>query len=162
MKRLLTVAGAGVLLALGGACAGPQHDTVQPGGAPPALTTEPPPSGPPNSGSGESDQVPPGGSQPVVNEKMDTAGLPEGYPTKVWTQGDGKSVGLVTQEGGCGKAGVEIAEQSAATVTLLVFEAVPAKPKMCTMDLRYPYMSVNLDQPLGERTLVLRHERRTY
>jgi hypothetical protein len=159
MKRLLTVAGAGVLLALGGACAGPQNDTVQPGGAPPALTTEPQP---PTSGSGNSDQVPPAGSQPVVKEKMDTAALPKGYPTKVWTQGDGKSVGLVTQEGGCGKAGVEIAEQSAGTVTLLVFEAVPAKPKMCTMDLRYPTMSVNLDQPLGDRKLVLRHERRTY
>jgi hypothetical protein len=81
---------------------------------------------------------------------------------KVWTEGDGRTVGLVAQEGGCGKAGVEIAEQTATSVVLIVFEATPAKPMMCTMDLRYPTFEVTLDQPLGDRSVVMKHERRTY
>jgi len=157
MRCVLTVVGAAAVLLLGASCAGPRDEPVDPGAGPPVVTTLPPPPAPPSSDG----SLPPGG-QLVAPEKIDRSGLPRGYPVKVWTEGDGRTIGLVAQEGGCGKAGAEIAEQSAAAVTLLTFEAVPKEPKMCTMDLRYPTLSVTLDEPLGDRTVVLRHERRTY
>jgi hypothetical protein len=94
--------------------------------------------------------------------KLDAAKLPEGYPRKVWTEGSGSRIGLVAQEGGCSKASVEIAEQNEQRVVLNLVESTPAKPQMCTMDIRYPSFTVTLNAPLGERTVVLDYQKRSY
>jgi hypothetical protein len=94
--------------------------------------------------------------------KLDAAQLPEGYPRKVWLEGDGSRIGLVTQEGGCSKASVEIAEQGDQRVVLNTVESNPAKQQMCTMDIRYPSFTVTLNAPLGDRTVVLAYQQRTY
>ncbi|MET0132576.1 MAG: hypothetical protein ABW215_03185 [Kibdelosporangium sp.] len=154
--RRLAIAGAGVVLALCAACGAQQAPT---GSAPPAdlpttqssETTEPvlPPEG------GDA----PAGAKLVT--KVDAAKLPEGYPRKVWTEGGGSRVGVTAQEGGCSKASVEITEQGADKVVLNLVESNPATEQMCTMDMRYPVFTVNLNAPLADRLLVLTYQQRT-
>jgi hypothetical protein len=152
MRRLATV-GAGVLLALSAACGA----TNQAGSAPPSelpSTTEP----------ASEPQLPPGGTPAGAKlvTKLDTSQLPEGYPTKVWTEGGGSRLGLVAQEGGCSKASVEIAEQTEQRVVLNLVDSNPAKQQMCTMDMRYPSFTVTLNAPLGDRLVVLVYQQRSY
>jgi hypothetical protein len=74
-----------------------------------------------------------------------------------WTTGDGRTVGTYAQEGGCGRSEAKPTAQTDQQVTILLMEVIP-KPDsrtMCTMDIRYPKVSVTLDAPLGERRIVL-------
>ncbi|MET0235019.1 MAG: hypothetical protein ABW224_10310, partial [Kibdelosporangium sp.] len=103
MRRLATVPafGAGVLLALSAACGG---QTAPGSAAPPPqseLPSESAPATEPSLPNGA-----PGGAKLVT--RIEAPKLPEGYPRKVWTEGDGSKIGLTAQEGGCGKASVEI------------------------------------------------------
>ncbi|MBP2330933.1 hypothetical protein JOF56_011318 [Kibdelosporangium banguiense] len=154
MRRLATVGASVVLLALSAAC-GAQ---TAPGSAPPPqsqseLPSETPPADPSLPG-----EVP-GGAKLVT--KLDAAKLPEGYPRKVWTEGDGSRIGLTAQEGGCGRASVEITDQhSPDKLVLTLVETTPAAEMMCTMDMRYPAFTVALNAPLGERTVVLDYQQR--
>jgi hypothetical protein len=151
--RRLAIAGAGVVLALSAAC-GAQTQAGSSAPKPelpsPSETTEPvlPPEGAP------------AGAKLVT--KVDTSKLPEGYPRKAWTEGEGSRVGITAQEGGCSKASVEIAEQAPTQVVLNVIESNPKTEQMCTMDIRYPVFTVNLNAPLADRTLVLMYQQRTY
>ncbi|SDC46111.1 hypothetical protein SAMN05216174_102217 [Actinokineospora iranica] len=137
------------------ACAG--HET--PNSQNPAA--QPPPTAAGQAPEGQPARTPPGDHKPVPPGQIDATALPEGYPKKVWTEGDGKTVGVVAQEGGCGKASAEVAEQTPRRIVLLLVETTPSTPEMCTMDLRYPTVTVELEQPLGERTVVLKSEQRT-
>jgi len=155
MKRLGTVVGAGVLLLLASACANPQESqearTERPTATSETTTTP----------DRQPARTPPAGGTPVAQQQLDTAALPEGYPVLVWTEDDGNTVGVVAQEGGCGRASVEVPQQTDTQVVVLMIETVPATPKMCTMDLRYPKITAELDAPLGSRTVVLKTEQRT-
>ncbi|CAM4164628.1 hypothetical protein KIPE111705_43230 [Kibdelosporangium persicum] len=152
MRHLATV-GASVLLALSAAC-GAQTQT---GSAPPPSASDLP-----------SETIPPSdpqlpGEQPAgakLVTKLDAAKLPEGYPRKVWTEGDGTRVGVTAQEGGCSRASVEIGEQSTDKVVLTLVETMPATEQMCTMDIRYPVFTVNLNAPLAERPVILDYQQR--
>lgn len=154
MKRLGTVVGAGVLLLLASACANPQENqearTERPTSTASSSTTP----------DRQPARTPPAGGSPVGAPQLDTAALPQGYPVLVWTEEGGSTVGVVAQEGGCGRASVEVPEQTDAQVVVLMVEKVPATPQMCTMDLRYPKLTTELDQPLGDRTVVLKAEQR--
>jgi hypothetical protein len=77
----------------------------------------------------------------------------------VWTEDDGATVGVVAQEGGCGKASVESAETDG-QVTITMIETQPKEPKACTMDLRYPKLTTELKAPLADRKIVLKSEQR--
>jgi hypothetical protein len=146
------VFGASVLLALSAAC-GAQ---TAPGSAPPPqseLPSESPTTEP------SLPEGAPGGAKLVTKLQADK--LPEGYPRKVWTEGDGSRVGVTAQEGGCGKASVEIADQqSPDKVVLTLIETTPATDMMCTMDMRYPVFTVTLNAPLSERSVVLDYQQR--
>jgi hypothetical protein len=96
----------------------------------------------------------------VTQQQLDTGALPQGYPVLVWTEDGGSTVGVVAQEGGCGKASVEVPEQTDAQVVVTMIETVPATPQNCTMDLRYPKITTELKAPLGERKVVLKAEQR--
>jgi hypothetical protein len=161
MKRLGTVVGAGVLLLLMSACANqPEDQNVS--GERPTVTSES--SSEPTSESTTPDRqparTPPAGGTPVAATQLDTSTLPEGYPVLVWTEDDAGTVGVVAQEGGCGKASVEVPEQTETQVVVLMVETVPTSDQMCTMDLRYPKLTAELDQPLGSRQVVLKTEQR--
>ncbi|MFD2396114.1 hypothetical protein ACFSVJ_03355 [Prauserella oleivorans] len=92
--------------------------------------------------------------------QLDTTGLPKGYPADV--RAEGSTLVITGQEGGCSKAGAEVGEQRGDRVTVTMTETKPAdKNVMCTMDMRYPPITVRLDAPLGDRLLVLEYVQRT-
>lgn len=155
-QRAVVALGAGMVLLLAGAC-GEQQDNA--GGDPPATTET---SSPTETAEPERQpaRTPPSGGTEVAAAQLDAAALPEGYPTLVWTEDDGATVGAVAQEGGCGKAHLEVSEQSATQVVVTMVEVVPAEPQACTMDLRYPKLTAELAEPLGDRTIVLKSEQR--
>lgn len=155
MKRLGTVVGAGVLLLLASACANPQ-ESQEPGAGSPETTATSESSTPDR----QPARTPPSGGEEVAKAQIDDSALPKGYPQLVWTEDDGTSIGVVAQEGGCGVASVEIPEQTDKQVVVLMVETQPAQPKACTMDLRYPKITSELDAPLGDRTVVLKSEQR--
>lgn len=153
MKRLGTVVGAGLLLILASACANPQENQE-------ANTDRPPVTSESTTPDRQPARTPPAGGTPVLAEQLDTSTLAEGYPVMVWTEDGGATVGVVAQEGGCGKASVEVAEQTDAQVVVVMVETVPATEQMCTMDLRYPKLTAELDAPLDDRKVVLKSEQR--
>jgi hypothetical protein len=153
MKRLGTVVGAGVLLLLVSACANPQENKEAANDKPVATSESTTPDRQPA-------RTPPDGGTPVAEQQVDDAALPQGYPKLVWTQEDGNTIGVVAQEGGCGKASVEVPEQSDTQVVILMVETVPSTPQSCTMDLRYPKLTAELAAPLGDRKVVLKTEQR--
>ncbi|SEQ71144.1 hypothetical protein SAMN05216188_104403 [Lentzea xinjiangensis] len=97
-------------------------------------------------------EMPPDG-KPVT--KLDTNALSPEFPRTVWTQGDGRTVGLIGQEGGCGKASASVLEQSTSAVKIELVETLPLDKQACTMDIRFPSLTVQLSEPLGERTVAL-------
>ncbi|WP_367130727.1 hypothetical protein [Saccharothrix sp. HUAS TT1] len=151
MRSLGTAVGAGVLLVVLAACA--TSTPVGPAAGGPTLTTAPT-----SSSSVEEPEfdspVPPGGAE-VPKDRVDASALPEGNPTTTWTEGDGSVLGVIAQEAGCGKASVEVAEQNAEVVELVLVETLPADQPVCTMDIRYPPLTAKLDAPLGDRQVVL-------
>ncbi|GAB3464304.1 hypothetical protein [Actinophytocola sediminis] len=157
MRRPGIVVGAGVLLLLT-ACANTQDDQ---GGAgdprPPETSTQAPPSTEPDR---QPARKPPSGGESVTAGQIDATALPKGYPVLVWTEDDGRTIGVVAQEGGCGKASVEVPTQDATKVVVTMVETVPSGQQACTMDLRYPKVTTELDQPLDQRTVVLNNEQR--
>lgn len=157
MKRLGTVVGAGVLLLLMSACADTQESQDNAGDVRPPETSAPADTEPDK----QPARTPPSGGEKVATEQVDAAALPEGFPVLVWTENDGLTVGVVAQEGGCGKASLDVSAQSAAEVVITMVETVPSDPQPCTMDLRYPKLTTELDQPLADRTVVLKNEQRT-
>lgn len=147
MNRIGTVLGAGALLVALAACGTSDRNTE----TPPTSSTAP---------VGQPGLTPPADAVPVEGAKLDAAALPEGFPAKVWTESKGNTIGATGQEGGCGKASAEVAEQSAEKVVLVLVETTPANAGMCTMDIRFPTVTAELDQPLGDRKVVLRSEQR--
>ena len=157
MKRLGTVVGAGVLLLLVSACANQPENQNASEERPTATSESTSESATPDR---QPARTPPAGGTSVAAAQLDTSALPEGYPVLVWTEDDGATVGVVAQEGGCGRASVEIPEQTEAQIVVLMVETQPSVQQMCTMDLRYPKLTTELDQPLGDRKVVLKSEQR--
>lgn len=148
------VVSAGVLLLVATACAN-SSPSLEAGARPgPELTTSAPEPVPPSEEVAPA-EPPPNGGVPVPAEKVDATALPEGSPRSVWTEGDGRTVGVIGQEGGCTKASLEVTEQSPTVVRIVLVETTPVKQEMCTMDIRFPPLTVNLDAPLAERQVVL-------
>jgi hypothetical protein len=152
MRSLGTAIGAGVLLVVLAACA--TSTPVGPGNSGPTLTTSAEPTSPSVEEPEFESPVPPGGKE-VPKERIDASSVPEGNPTTTWTEGDGSVLGVIAQEAGCGKASVEIAEQNAQVVKVVLVETTPADQQVCTMDIRYPPLTAKLDAPLGDRQVVL-------
>jgi hypothetical protein len=153
LRLVVAAVGAGAVVLLG-ACGGNQPAGSPPPATDPTLTIVPPSE--PTAGPG----VPPADSIAIPGNQLDFTALPEGYPRQAWTVGDGRILPVQAQEGGCGKASAEVSEQSDAKVLITLVETQPAQPQACTMDIRYPIVSVTLDKPLANRTLVLRAEQR--
>lgn len=147
MRTIGTVVSTGVLLLVATGCATSQP-SVSPGVAPgPELTTSS--SAPPFA------PAPPNGGTAVAPDKVDATALPADFPRSVWTQGDGRTVGVVGQEGGCTKSSLEVVEQSTTAVHLGLVETLPLDQQICTMDIRFPPLTASLDGPLGDRKVVL-------
>ncbi|MDX3664089.1 hypothetical protein PV646_42970 [Streptomyces sp. ID05-26A] len=149
MRHIGTVVGTGALLLVLSACGSAQNAGTGAGGGQELPTATSSSEIPPNTAPGE---MPPDG-KPVT--KLDANALLPDQPRTVWTVGDGKTVGVIAQEGGCGKASASVLEQNASTVKIELLETLPLTKQMCTMDIRFPAVTVQLSEPLGERTVVL-------
>jgi hypothetical protein len=94
----------------------------------------------------------------VPASRIDASALPEGYPQEVYTGNGGTVLSIKAQEGGCGHAFAQRAQESARQVVVTLSET-PAEPgEVCTMDIRNPVVTVPLKAPLGERTVVLKFD----
>ncbi|KAA2254980.1 hypothetical protein F0L68_29500 [Solihabitans fulvus] len=98
---------------------------------------------------------PPNGGKPVPAAQLDLAALPTDYPKSVWIEGDGTVLGLTGQEGGCSKVRADLTEQTDTVVRVHLVETSPVETRPCTMDLRYPPLTVHLAAPLGARTVAV-------
>jgi hypothetical protein len=156
MKRLGTVVGAGVLLLLASACANQQESQDNAGSDSRPTETSAPAQNQPDR---QPARTPPSGGEKVSDGQLDTKALQKGYPVMVWTEDDGKTVGVVAQEGGCGKASVENAETDS-QVMITMIQTTPKAPQACTMDLRYPKLTTELKAPVGDRKIVLKNVER--
>lgn len=159
MKRLVgTAVGAGALLLTLTACAGSQQSVgfggQPPSAAPSASAGAPAAPGKPN----DLFAKPPAGGTAVPQNRITTLDLPNGQPSLVWTTGNGSTVGFYGREGGCTHVHGEVAAQTATGVTIMMVEQVPAKKTICTMDLRFPPVTVQLTAPLADRPVTLQHQ----
>lgn len=155
MRRLGLVLSASALLLVCVACG--KNEEIGFGGQPqgPAETTEQSEDvTAPEPGFDASKPQPPAGGTEVAEAKVDTSALPEGYPNLVWTEAAGAVVGAYGQAGGCIEATGSVTEQTGQRVVFVVTETTTSTG-MCTMDIRYPPLTVKLDAPLGDRTVVL-------
>lgn len=73
----------------------------------------------------------------------------------MWTQDGGSTVVTIGKEGGCSKVHAEVTDQNDKQVRLVLVEETPEPPGICTMDLRYPPVAARLEEPLGQRTVVV-------
>lgn len=153
MKSKGLLAGMGFALLAVAAC-GQAPNSTQPGAGggqapPPATDTSTLPVKP-------GAQQPPPGSTPLPSAQLDSTKLPADYPREVFVTADGKALYFRAEEGGCGHASAEVAQQDARQVAINVTELQSSrKGQMCTMDIRYPLISVPLDDPLGNRKVIL-------
>lgn len=137
-----------VLLSLT-ACSG---TTAGYGGTPPSPSSSPPAQSPAPS----TVSIPPGAAAVAAERVIPPEGM-DPATIAVWTTGDGRTVGTYAQEGGCGRSEAKIAGQTddRVTITLLEITPGPNNKRVCTMDIRYPEVTVTLDAPLGARKVVL-------
>ncbi|WP_285483246.1 hypothetical protein [Amycolatopsis sp. NBRC 101858] len=168
MRYSAKVVGTGAMLLMATACAGQNVPISQPaaGGTSAAPTgsvsTSPSPSesvlpGTPSANPpGKPRLTVPEGSTPVPPNKVDAAALPANYPHEVWTANGGTILNIRAQEGGCGHALGEATEQAGDRVVVNLSETKAQTGQMCTMDIRYPVISVALAAPLDQRTVVLK------
>ena len=170
MRYSAKVVGTGALLLMVTACAGQDRPTNQPAGSTGSVSVPAPASPSPSPSPGESvlpappEPNPPGkprltvpeGSTPVPADKIDATALPAGFPREVWTANGGTVLNIRAQEGGCGHALGEAAEQAGDHVVVILSETKAQTNQMCTMDIRYPVVSVTLAAPLDQRTVVLK------
>ncbi|HET6710553.1 hypothetical protein [Amycolatopsis sp.] len=168
MRYSAKVVGTGALLLMVTACASQDMPTSQPLGStgsvsvPAPASPSPSPSGsvlpaPPEANPpGKPRLTVPEGSTPVPADKIDATALPAGFPREVWTANGGTVLNIRAQEGGCGHALGEAAEQAGDRVVVNLSETKAQTNQMCTMDIRYPVISVALAAPLDQRTVVLK------
>jgi hypothetical protein len=136
MKGLTTAVGAGALVLAMGAC-GQTHTTL------PGSTEGIAPAGQ-------------GGSlRDVPAAQVDASGLPAGYPTHVQLDDNGATLAVQSEEGGCEHSSAEVTGQDATSVHVLLTRTLADSNRICTKELRLKQLTVQLDQPLADRKVVL-------
>lgn len=174
MRYLTNVIGLGLIIVAVSACgaqnqavepaAGPGSGTLStvplsPSAQPPSSAPAPPPVGETANPPGKPRQEVPEGSTRIPDKQLDASALPADYPREVYTSNGGTILNIRGQEGGCGHATAEAAQQDGDRVVINLTELKGQTGQMCTMDIRHPVISVTLAAPLGERTVVLKQMR---
>lgn len=159
MRRLGLGIGAGLLL-FAVACG--QPDQVGFGGAPTptpssAEQAAPPPNEVTPPDGNPVDFPPPAGRTRIAAAKVDATALPQGYPSTVWVEGNSSAIGVYGQGGGCTEVTASATKQDADQVVVRIVETTTTAGA-CTLELRFPPLTVKLDKALGSRTVVLERE----
>lgn len=155
MTLLFPSALLGVALLLAGCGDTPSSPPPGPSAAPPTIATGSPPGGTSTPPVPVDPLVaePPAGTTALDAARVDTSGLPPGFPTLVWTRGP-RTVGVYGRAGGCTEASAQLVDQTPEAVTVRVVQTTTS-PGPCTRELRYPPLEVSLAADLGQRRVVL-------
>jgi hypothetical protein len=169
MRWKSLVVGFGLVLVAVTACGGqgesgsggPSSPSSPPTSVPPSSPPPGPSTGPVSPTQSEPPPPPPDDRMAVPAGQVDFSALPAGFPHEVWVSRDGKTLYVRGEEGGCSRLSAEVREQSAQRVAVnLVQTRSTPKGQMCAMIIRYPVVSVPLDEPLGQRQVVVSAENR--
>lgn len=98
----------------------------------------------------------PDGSVPVPDKQIDAGMLPADYPRIAYVSRGGTVLSVKALEGGCSHASATTSLQDTKQVVVNLAESTTDPHQICTMDLRYPMVSVPLGAPLGDRTVILK------
>ena len=158
MRQLRPLAGIAALALLVVGCGGQQDSS-------PAISVAAPPSSTAPSSTAPGTSVPtspdlpnvhlPVGAVPIAASKVDARALPSGYPRLVWTEGNGSVVGFFAEQGACTTMSASVVGQTDQAVTVRLLLSQPASTKPCPQYLVNKEMTVNLDRPLGDRTVIM-------
>jgi len=94
----------------------------------------------------------------VPDSRIDGTRLPAGYPRKAWIAADGVTLTVLGEEGGCEHVRSTLAEQNATAVRVILIRDMTDSHRPCSKDLRAKKLTMRLDQPLAERTVVLEQQ----
>lgn len=155
---LLTMAAAGCQ---GNGAQDPDGDAGQGNGGV-AATEHPPPGEDADSTDGtDGTDGGEGAGDDVAAGQIDGSALPEDYPEEVSTGDEGTTLVITAVESsGCVTASADIAGQSEREVTVTLVHTEENGDVMCTQQITYPPVEVELDEQLGDRTVVLETEDR--
>ncbi len=95
----------------------------------------------------------PGGT-PVPPGQVNTDGVTTGMQPVVWEQDGGLTLAAVAEEGGCVTVSGRVPKQTATEVDFQVV-SVAVKHGVCPHFVRNVRVTVHLDAPLGDRTIML-------
>lgn len=91
---------------------------------------------------------------PVPPGQVNTGGVTTGIQPAVWEQDGGRTLAVVAEEGGCVKVSGRVPKQTATEVDFQVVSVV-VKHVVCPHFVRNVRVTVHLDAPLGDRTVML-------
>lgn len=115
----------------------------------------------PDSGATSHSHAPEDDPGQLPEQQIETVDLPEGYPEEVTVQEGGSALEILGREGGCSDMHADLTQQGPERVTVALVETEPAdKTVACTADIRSPVLTVELAEPLNDRTVVLQYEQR--
>lgn len=154
MRHLGPVVGAAALALLVAGCGGSSTGSAQ---SEPSVAIAPTGTSAPSSpGSPDLPNVHlPVGAVPVAGTRVDARALPAGYPRLVWTEGNGGVIGFFAEQGACTTVSASVVGQTDQSVTVRLLITQPASTKPCPQYLLNKEMTVNLDRPLGSRTVIM-------
>ncbi|MFC0432409.1 hypothetical protein [Kutzneria buriramensis] len=95
----------------------------------------------------------PGGTR-VPAGQVDATGVTTDIQPVVWEQDGGRTLAVVAEEGGCVRVSGRLSKQTATEVDFQVVSVV-VKHVVCPQFVRNVWVTVHLDAPLGDRTVVL-------
>ncbi|MBA0125703.1 hypothetical protein H0B56_09145 [Haloechinothrix sp. YIM 98757] len=153
--RQVLVGAAALLLALGAGCG--QDSSAANGEGNDAPASTPTESVSPDPGSDSDVQH----GDPVPPEQIDDSALPAEYPREVSTTEGGRRLVVTAMESnGCVTAEARNAAETEQDVTVVLVHHTPGGDVMCTQQVTYPKVAVQLDGTLEDRTVVLKTEDR--
>ena len=151
MRHLGPVLGIAALALLVAGCGGSSTGLAQ---SEPSVAVAPASTGAPSAPDLPNFHLPVG-AVPVAGAKVDARALPAGYPRLVWTEGNGDVVGFFGEQGACTTVSASVVGQTDQAVTVRLLISQPASTKPCPQYLLNKEMTVNLDRPLGSRTVIM-------
>jgi hypothetical protein len=159
LRPVLLAAAVTTVVVLAAGCGGAGEEPARPEAS--TLPTDAPPAGTPLNRPvpATPDPLvaePPAGATALPAARVDAGALPAGLAPLVWTRGE-RTIGAYGRGGGCTDARLEVVEQGPERVVLRVVQFTTG-PGPCTRELVYPPLEVTLDEPLGERRVVLTGE----
>jgi hypothetical protein len=100
----------------------------------------------------------PAGATVVSGARVNASALPSGFPREVWTTGNGATLNVYGEQGGCDTVSAKAVSQTDSQVTVRLTQ-VQQKPtahhSVCPLYRMLKPLAMPLSAPLGSRAVVL-------